>query len=50
MRQAASLKNFSSGTVLPGITINSSPEDFAPIQKVQIMSFKGERWDCSARS
>lgn len=45
MKQAASLKNFSSGTLLPGITINTSAEDFAPIQKVQLMKFKGERWE-----
>ena len=45
MKQAASLKNFSSGTLLPGITINTSPDDFAPIQKVQLMKFKGERWE-----
>ncbi len=45
MKQAASLKNFSSGTLLPGITINTSPEDFAPIQKVQLQKFKGERWE-----
>ena len=34
MKQAASLKNFSSGTLLPGITINTNSDDFAPIQKV----------------
>ncbi len=45
MKQAASLKNFTSGTLLPGITINTSPEDFAPIQKVQLQKFKGERWE-----
>ncbi|CAN5388388.1 ABC transporter substrate-binding protein [soil metagenome] len=45
MKQAASLKNFESGTLLPGITINTSAIDFAPIQKVQLMKFKGERWE-----
>ena len=45
MKQAASLKEFASGTLLPGITINTGPEDFAPIQKVQLMKFKGERWE-----
>jgi ABC-type branched-subunit amino acid transport system substrate-binding protein len=45
MKQAASLKGFSSGTLLPGITINTNPDDFAPIQKVQLMRFKGERWE-----
>jgi ABC-type branched-subunit amino acid transport system substrate-binding protein len=45
MKQAASLKEFASGTLLPGITINTGPQDFAPIQKVQLMKFKGERWE-----
>ncbi|WP_430649719.1 ABC transporter substrate-binding protein [Bradyrhizobium retamae] len=45
MKQAASLKEFSSGTLLPGIAINTSPQDFAPIQRMQLMRFKGERWE-----
>jgi branched-chain amino acid transport system substrate-binding protein len=45
MKQAASLTEFSSGTLLPGITINTSPDDFAPLQKMQLMKFKGERWE-----
>ncbi|MEH2535063.1 ABC-type branched-subunit amino acid transport system substrate-binding protein [Bradyrhizobium sp. AZCC 1588] len=45
MKQAASLKDFSSGTLLPGITITTAPDDFAPIQKMQLMRFEGERWE-----
>jgi len=30
---------------LPGITINTSPTDFYPIQAVQLARFKGETWD-----
>jgi ABC-type branched-subunit amino acid transport system substrate-binding protein len=45
MKQAANLKEFSSGTLLPGITINTGSDDFAPIQKMQLMRFKGERWE-----
>ena len=45
MTQAASLKDFQPDTLLPGITINTSPADFAPIKQLQMMRFKGEKWD-----
>jgi len=45
MKQAANLKNFAPDTLLPGITINTSPTDFAPIKQLQMMRFKGEKWD-----
>ncbi|WGS21600.1 MULTISPECIES: ABC transporter substrate-binding protein [unclassified Bradyrhizobium] len=45
MKQAASLKGFAPDTLLPGITINTSPTDFAPIKQLQLMRFKGETWE-----
>jgi branched-chain amino acid transport system substrate-binding protein len=45
MKQAASLKDFVPDTLLPGIHINTSPTDFAPIEQLQLMQFKGEKWD-----
>jgi branched-chain amino acid transport system substrate-binding protein len=45
MKQAASLNNFRTEVMLPGITINTSPTDFAPINQLQLMTFKGERWN-----
>jgi branched-chain amino acid transport system substrate-binding protein len=45
MKQAANLKNFRVETLLPGIKINTSPTDFAPISSLQLMKFKGERWE-----
>jgi ABC-type branched-subunit amino acid transport system substrate-binding protein len=45
MRQAANLKDFRTTNLLPGITINTSPIDFAPIKQVQLRRFKGERWE-----
>jgi branched-chain amino acid transport system substrate-binding protein len=45
MKQAASLKNFETDTLLPGIKINTSPTDFAPINQLKMMRFKGEKWD-----
>jgi len=44
MKQAASLKDFRTEVLLPGIKINTSPTDFAPISQLQLMRFKGERW------
>jgi branched-chain amino acid transport system substrate-binding protein len=45
MKQAANLKDFRTEVLLPGITINTSPTDFAPIDQLQLMRFKGERWE-----
>jgi ABC-type branched-subunit amino acid transport system substrate-binding protein len=45
MKQAASLKDFRTTNLLPGITINTSPIDFAPIKQVQLRRFRGERWE-----
>ncbi|MGO4715959.1 ABC transporter substrate-binding protein [Bradyrhizobium sp. 2TAF24] len=45
MRQAASLQGFATTNLLPGITIKTSPTDFAPIEQVQLQRFKGERWE-----
>ena len=45
MRQAASLKNLELPLLLPGIRINTGPSDFAPISSLQLMKFKGEKWD-----
>ena len=45
MKQAANLRDFRTDNLLPGITINTSPTDFAPIEQVQFRRFKGERWE-----
>jgi len=45
MKQAANLKDFTPDTLLPGIRINTSAADFAPIEQLQMMRFKGEKWD-----
>jgi ABC-type branched-subunit amino acid transport system substrate-binding protein len=44
MKQAANLKNFRTEVLLPGISINTSPTDYAPIDQLQLVQFKGERW------
>ncbi len=45
MKQAASLKDFRTEVLLPGIKINTSPTDYAPISSLQLMRFKGDRWE-----
>jgi branched-chain amino acid transport system substrate-binding protein len=45
MKQAANLKDFRTANLLPGITINTSPIDFAPIKQVQLRRFTGETWE-----
>jgi branched-chain amino acid transport system substrate-binding protein len=45
MKQAANLKNFRTEALLPGIQINTSPTDFAPISQLRLEKFKGERWE-----
>jgi ABC-type branched-subunit amino acid transport system substrate-binding protein len=45
MKQAANLKDFRSEVMLPGIKINTSATDFAPLSQLQLMRFKGEKWE-----
>jgi branched-chain amino acid transport system substrate-binding protein len=42
MRQAANLKDFEPGLLLPGIRINTSPTDYFPIEQMQMSRFNGE--------
>ena len=44
MQQAANL-NFEIGIYLPGTRIKTSPTDFAPLEQLQMMRFKGETWE-----
>lgn len=45
MKQAANIKDFTSGVLLPGIKVNTSPTDYYPIEQLQLMRFKGESWE-----
>jgi branched-chain amino acid transport system substrate-binding protein len=45
MNQAANLHALALPMLLPGITVNTSPTDFAPIKQLQMMRFSGERWE-----
>jgi branched-chain amino acid transport system substrate-binding protein len=45
MKQAASINGLELGGLLPGVKVQTSATDFAPISQLQLMKFKGEKWD-----
>ena len=45
MKQAASIDKFVPDTLLPGIYVKTSAEDFAPIEQLKMMKFSGGKWD-----
>jgi len=42
MKQAANLKDLRLGMLLPGIAINTGPDDYYPIEQMQMSRFDGE--------
>src|SRR5262245_25293484 len=44
LRQAANLHELRLGMLLPGITINTDPTEYAPLKQMQMMRFTGEHW------
>jgi branched-chain amino acid transport system substrate-binding protein len=45
MKEAANLKDFELPTLLPGIKINTAPDNFYPIRQMQLSRFSGETWE-----
>jgi branched-chain amino acid transport system substrate-binding protein len=45
IRQAAAVKNLRLDTLLPGILITTAPDDYAPIEAVQLQRFNGKQWE-----
>jgi branched-chain amino acid transport system substrate-binding protein len=45
MKQAASMHDLVVAGLLPGIKINTSATDFAPISQLQLIRFKGDTWE-----
>jgi branched-chain amino acid transport system substrate-binding protein len=45
MKQAASMKDFQPAGLLPGVKVNTSATDFAPLSQLQLMRFKGDGWE-----
>jgi len=44
MKQAASVKDLELPLLLPGIKVNTGPNDFAPVEQEQLARFDGEKW------
>jgi branched-chain amino acid transport system substrate-binding protein len=44
MKQASALHHFRAPMLLPGIELNTSPTDFAPIKQIQMARFDGQGW------
>ena len=44
MKQAASIHDLKLPMLLPGITVSTSADDFAPIKQMQLMKFDGNTW------
>ena len=45
MKLAASLHGVKSDVLLDGITLNTTPDNYSPIDEMRMMRFKGERWE-----
>jgi ABC-type branched-subunit amino acid transport system substrate-binding protein len=44
MKQAANLKAVKLDLLLPGITVDTGPDDYFPIEQMQLMRFDGATW------
>jgi branched-chain amino acid transport system substrate-binding protein len=44
MKQVASVHDFTVPMLLPGIKVNTSPTDFAPVKQVRMAKFDGKQW------
>jgi branched-chain amino acid transport system substrate-binding protein len=44
MRQAASLRDYQSSVALPGIKMNTSPDNYLPIKQMRLEQFDGRSW------
>jgi ABC-type branched-subunit amino acid transport system substrate-binding protein len=44
MRRATDIKDLQLPMMLPGIKVNTSPNDYLPVEQEQLMRFDGERW------
>ena len=44
MKQAANIKDLELPMLLPGVKVNTSPDNFYPIRQMQLASFDGASW------
>jgi len=44
LRQAESLKNLELSVLIPGIRVNTGPDDHSPVEQMQLQRFDGKQW------
>jgi len=44
IRQAANLKNLHLPILIPGIRVNTGPQDHSPVEQMQLQRFDGKQW------
>ncbi len=44
MKQAANLKNVKNNLLLPGMALNTGPNDYFPVEQAQLAKFTGTQW------
>ncbi len=44
MAQAANIRDFRAKMLLPGILVNTGPNDFYPVEQMQMQQFDGKEW------
>ena len=44
LKQATNLKNVQFGLLLPGVTVNVSPDDYSTFSTFRTARFDGKRW------
>ena len=45
MRQATNLKAFAAPMLLPGVVVDTSPDNYVPIRQARTQRFNGEKWE-----
>jgi branched-chain amino acid transport system substrate-binding protein len=45
IKQAANIHNFTFGLLLPGMSVNTGPNDYFPLKQMQMERFNGERYE-----
>jgi hypothetical protein len=44
LKQASNLRAVKIGMLLDGITVNTAPDDYFPIEQMRLMKFDGQKW------
>jgi hypothetical protein len=45
LKQSLNIRNLHGPVMLPGATINTSPDNYFPLRQLQLSRFNGENWE-----